>query len=267
MIPPATRDRIRESLRQEVGGFFTNTIRDARTCSVCTGPAAVQLCSKCANQRRQYGNQLADQVVLLAYAKGNMNHQSGFHVTGYKRPVNPSAECLRDLKLMMLGGTLLHGECIARAFGWWDTLTFVSSANRPGPRHPVVELARQVSDHRRHASRILLDIGPDIDAEPQRFPLPHRFIVSKRWHPSVEDRHVLVVDDTWVSGAKAQSAAIALKAAGARAVTVICVARWLNYLYNDGEHRPLISAATATYDALMCQYPAACMGREADVIA
>jgi hypothetical protein len=45
-----------------------------------------------------------------------------------------------------------------------------------------------------------------------------------RWQASCS-RHVLVVDDTWVSDDKAQSASLSLKAVGAAAVTVICIGR------------------------------------------
>ncbi|HYQ68602.1 hypothetical protein [Actinophytocola sp.] len=62
--------------------------------------------------------------------------------------------------------------------------------------------------------------------------------------------HVLVVEDTWVSGDKAQSAALALKAAGATRVTVLCVTRWLRYDWED--HRALIETLDEPYDAARC---------------
>lgn len=252
MISPEMRQQVRHNLHREVGGFFTNAIRSSSTCRVCTAPATAGLCAQCASHRSQYGNQLADQVVPLAYAKGNMNHQSGHHMYRYKNRINPSIECQRDLKLMILGATLLHGECIARAHGWWDVITFVSSETRPGTAHPVVELARQVvSRNEPEVIRILLGIGPDIEAEPKRFPLPERFIVADQWRASVAGRHVLIVDDTWVSGNKSQSAALALKAAGARAVTIICLARWLSPTFSV-EQDQFVRTAVAPYDALTC---------------
>jgi hypothetical protein len=39
---------------------------------------------------------------------------------------------------------------------------------------------------------------------------------------------VLVVDDTWVSGGSAQSAAVALKLAGARRVAIVVIGRHVN---------------------------------------
>lgn len=71
-----------------------------------------------------------------------------------------------------------------------------------------------------------------------------------KFQPAVVDKHVLVVDDTWGSGNKAQSAALALKAAGATCVTVLCATRWLRYDWAD--HRELIESLVEPYDAMRC---------------
>ncbi|TCJ31372.1 hypothetical protein E0504_48845 [Parafrankia sp. BMG5.11] len=44
---------------------------------------------------------------------------------------------------------------------------------------------------------------------------------------------VLVIDDTWTSGARAQSAAAALKLAGASKVGFVGVGRWFNADFAD----------------------------------
>jgi phosphoribosylpyrophosphate synthetase len=196
------------------------------------------------------------------YARDNMTprHQSAHHMYQYKHRIQPVEECRRDLKLMMLTATWLHGECIARTVGWWEVLTFTPSASRPGATHPVVELAKAVMPLKPEPESVLLDLGPDIAAEPKRWPLPHRFVISKQFAPKVAGRHVLVVDDTWVSGDKPQSVALALKAAGARAVTIVCIARWLNWTYNE-QHQRLISRLKAPYDARQCPVTgSACSG-------
>jgi hypothetical protein len=59
-----------------------------------------------------------------------------------------------------------------------------------------------------------------------------------------------VVDDTWVSGDKAQSAALALKAAGAARVTIFSAARWLRYDWSD--HRQLIDNLVPPYNPRCC---------------
>ena len=43
--------------------------------------------------------------------------------------------------------------------------------------------------------------------------------------------HVLLVDDTWARGGHAQSAALALRAAGAARISVLVAARWINEDY------------------------------------
>lgn len=252
MIPDEIAKQVRTRLYAQVGAFFTHTRRSPGRCGICTAPALADLCGGCADQRMIYGAELADLVVPLAYIKGWMNpaHQSEHHVRRYKHPVQPSPGCLADLKLMMLAGTLLHGGCIARTVGWWQVVTFVPSATRPGPEHPVADLARQVATHSLNTQRILLTLGPGFAAEPDRWPRPDRFVVLPEFVPVVAGRHVLVVDDTWVSGGKAQSAALALKAVGAAAVTIVCIGRWLSYRWN--EHRPLIDSLREPYDAMHC---------------
>lgn len=252
MNPDELAAQARARLYAEVGAFFTNTSRDPGRCAVCTAPATAGMCGGCAGQRMTYGTGLADLVVPLAYVQGWMRppHQSEHHVRRYKHPVQPSPVCLRDLKLMMLAGTLLHGQCIARTVGWWQVVTFVPSSSRPGPEHPVAELARQVAAHNLNAQRIVLALGPGIAVEPARWPRPDRFVVPPEFVPTVAGRHVLVVDDTWVSGGKAQSASLALKVAGAAAVTIVCIGRWLSYKWD--EHRPLIDSLGEPYDAMRC---------------
>lgn len=58
------------------------------------------------------------------------------------------------------------------------------------------------------------------------------------------------MDDTWTTGSKAQSAALAVRTAGARYVTLLCVARWCKHDWDD--HRALLDRFTDPYDAAMC---------------
>jgi hypothetical protein len=52
-----------------------------------------------------------------------------------------------------------------------------------------------------------------------------RFVVATP--DLVRGRHVLVPDDTWTTGARAQSMSLTLRAAGASGVSVMVLARWL----------------------------------------
>ena len=66
----------------------------------------------------------------------------------------------------------------------------------------------------------------------------------------VEGRHVLLLDDTWTTGSKLQSAAVALRQAGAAAVTGLCVARWCRWDWPD--HAALLDDLDVPYDPLLC---------------
>jgi len=44
----------------------------------------------------------------------------------------------------------------------------------------------------------------------------------------LSSQHVLILDDVWTTGSTAQSAALAVRRAGAAAVSVMVVGRWLN---------------------------------------
>lgn len=240
----------------DVGAFFSNTRRSAPwICKVCTGPAndhgARDMCSPCRSARETHGTELADLVVPLAYSKGRMPsmHQSAHHVRAYKE-TPPAPGCLQDLRLLAGAGAYLHGRCIASSVGSWQAVTFVPSADRPRNSHPVVNLARAVHDVRPSTTKVVLDIGPGLDSPPARTPRRDRFVVPAEFRMRVAGRHVLVVDDTWVSGNKSQSAALALKEAGAVRVTIYCVSRWLRYDWDD--HRRLIDRMVEPYDAMRC---------------
>lgn len=240
----------------EVGAFFCNTRRGTPdVCPVCTGPSPAHsgagLCAQCRGARETYGDGLADLVVPLAYAKAYMPsmHQSAHHVRAYKA-VPPAPKCAQDLRLMTVAAIYLHGRCIAATTGWWHAVTFVPSSARPGVEHPAADLARAAHSVDPSAAKVALGTGRGITEPPARAPRQDRFSVPGRYRPLVDGRHVLVVDDTWVSGDKAQSAALALKDAGAARVTVLCVTRWLRHDWPD--HRRLIETLDEPYDALRC---------------
>ena len=242
----------RERLLAEVGGIFSNTQRSSVTCAVCTGPSGAPLCPQCRAHRETFGDRLADLVLPLAYVRGRMRpaHQSEHHMYGYKG-IPPAPKCRRDLLLMVFAATSLHGDCIAKAVGSrWDAVTFVPSVNRPGRRdHPIAQLADQVISRQRPVWRPTVIPGPGA-SQVDRTPRADGFAVAASDREPLAGRHVLVVEDTWVSGAKAQSVAVALKDASASVVTVLAIGRWLRYDWKD--HKAFIDSLCQPYDALVC---------------
>ena len=247
-----TSPPLSDVVRRRVGGFFANTLRaEHDTCDVCTGPASSGICPPCRSQRVTFGNELADLVVPLTYVRARMSptYQSEHHMYAYKG-TPPARRCVDDLALTLVAGTVLHRDCIASVAGSpWQAVTFVPSARAQGSVHPAAQLARQVVEHGFPARPVGLQLGPSGD-DGRREVLSDRFVVPDRWRDRVVDRHVVVVDDAWVSGSKAQSAALALRAAKARWVTVLCVGRWLRHDWSD--HRDFMHRLTSPYDATRC---------------
>jgi orotate phosphoribosyltransferase len=93
-----------------------------------------------------------------------------------------------------------------------------SGRGRPGG-HPLPGLVRSCVA----VPLVGLSVAPEEAA--------HGRGVDPRWlrvDGPVAGADVLVVDDTWVSGGSAQSAAVALKLAGARRVAIVVIGRHVN---------------------------------------
>jgi pyrimidine operon attenuation protein/uracil phosphoribosyltransferase len=196
---------------------------------------------------------LADRVFILTYVRGYRPgpiHQSAYTVRFYKT-VPPVPRCAADMALMVRAAGMIHSDCVEKAAGApWSAVTFVSSASRPGAVHPVAELARQIKRNNAAENRLLLEPGTGFSAEPDRSVRPDRFMVPAAYVDRIRNRHVLLVDDTWTTGSKLQSAAVALHDAGARNVTALCVARWCRDDWP--EHRTFLDRLATPYDAMIC---------------
>jgi hypothetical protein len=74
--------------------------------------------------------------------------------------------------------------------------------------------------------------GGSVDLVPTPTATCARVVAADRFSldPDVrlDGRHVLILDDTWTTGSNAQSAALAVRRAGAAAVSVMVVGRWLS---------------------------------------
>lgn len=201
-----------------------------------------------------FGAQLADLVMPLAYAyrrsdehRGQSGrHQSEHHMWGYKNDP-PAPSCVTDLAMMLSVGTRFHRSCVAAHVGMsWHCWAVIPSSrhNRPG-EHPLVKVvqASRLSIEQVH---VVANGSPSDDRQVRI----DRFAVSEG--TSVARRHVLLIEDTWVTGASAQSAAVALKRAGAAAVSVLCLARWLREDPDRPIERNFFESLNTPYDPLIC---------------
>lgn len=120
-----------------------------------------------------------------------------------------------------------HGDCLRRGrAGGWDFITTVPSTGRPGP-HPLERALGLVpwlaAQHRETLVRGTGMMGHNVACDTG-------FVANS----DVRDARVLVVDDTFTTGARAQSAASALQLAGARVIAVVPIGRVIDP--SHGEH-------------------------------
>lgn len=208
------------------------------------GPAVCEICfDLTAGHRRCYGCAHAgdwlDAVAPISYS---VAHEQLHHaLAGYKRPPTVIARRFEiELAAVLWRHLAVHERCVARAAGTegFELLTTVPSSTRERDRsHPlhrmVGELTGPTRDrHERLLRRSTATVGP------------RRLSACK--FEAVRDLSgatVLLIDDTWTTGANARSAAAALKAAGARVVAAVVIGRHLNrdYLDNDRRLRALLS--------------------------
>jgi hypothetical protein len=122
-----------------------------------------------------------------------------------------------------------HGRCLAAALGGpVDVVLPVPSSSRPGraPLDRVPGLAGHVEQSLAPAASwrpsVLRRAGGPIG---HMRPSAAAFEVPAPFRPAVKGRRLVLLDDTYVSGSRAQSAAAALRRAGARATLIVTLGR------------------------------------------
>lgn len=210
---------IRDAIIRGGSAFLRNTRWEpGRTCETCAGAVkdGYPTCYQCHDRSRR--DDLADRFGAVTYAWPG--HQSERTMYGYKDPRGaPSSRAL--VQSLLVYAVVGHWDCISAPFGpptGWATVP--SLAGRPG-QHPLSVMASTLMAR-------LPEIPVRAAAEPHdpRGLHPENFEVAPG-PGNPRGAHVLLLDDTWTSGAHAQSAAASLKMAGAAHVTVLTVARWL----------------------------------------
>lgn len=241
MLALTAWDSVRRRLRAAMPSLYPLGPGEVR-CRVCRGPMrpGAARCYQCAWHDRLGRGLLADTVVPVSYAvKGT---RFAADLWRYKSWSVPDAR-VRTLMLALLLAFLHdHGGCVWRDAGMPapSRLAVVpSGCGRPGA-HPLLTMT---SPYLR-LPRVPLAIRPgsqgrDLDL--------NRFRAGR----AAAGASVLLVDDTWVSGASAQSAAAALRLAGARHVAIVVLGRHLNPA--DRDIAPLAARLVpGPYDPACC---------------
>lgn len=253
---------VRDGLRQRVGTFFRNAVWiPQRTCADCAAPVDGYVrCFRCQKEGVRDGKPIFDAVMPLTYAFCRLGsrreregkHQSEQHMWSYKSRY-PGPGCVADLSMMLGTAVLWHKRCAEiKASAAWDVWTTVPSSRqeRVG-EHPLTRIGRSTGLGRRGSGCQLdyTELTLNGKCSPERAVIEDLYQV--RDAGCVVGRHVLLIEDTWVTGASARSAALALRRAGASAVTVLCLSRWLRADGPAGT-ADFHAGLTDPYDPLIC---------------
>lgn len=175
-------------------------------------------CSACARNWR-----FLEAMVPISYSvsDGQLHHA----LASYKRLAGVSARQLTlGLAAVLWRHLACHERCLARAAGV-DAFTLVTTVPSSSPdrdaAHRLRELAGLVTPLRGRYERVLRRSAAPAAS--------HQLCVDK-YAPlrDLTGHAVLLIDDTWTRGANAQSAAAALKAAGAETVAAVVIGRYVN---------------------------------------
>jgi predicted amidophosphoribosyltransferase len=157
------------------------------------------------------------------------------------------AQLQRDLGALLWRFLHIHEACLARACGVrdFDLVTTVPSSDPERDEfHPLPDIVGRICvPTRDRYARVLA--RSDKEVEPREVdPAKYRAVEH------VSGRRVLLVDDTWTTGANVQSAAGALHNAGAEVVGAVVIGRHIHDDYGSNAER--LRALPSPFDWTTC---------------
>lgn len=216
-------------LSDPYGNFMLGPRRGPGVCDVCfTFTDGYERCYTCARVE-----QVLDAVAPISYS---VAHEQLHHVLAtYKRLHHQVARHLGVQLAAVLWRFLAeHERCLASAAGvpGFDLVATVPSGVRErDERHPLRWIVADLIGPTTDRYERLLARSPH-DTRPHEFD-PAKYVALR----ALAGQSVLLIDDTWTTGANAQAAATALKAAGAGSVAAVVVGRHVNRDWGDNERR------------------------------
>jgi predicted amidophosphoribosyltransferase len=202
------------------------------TCWTAVDPG-YRLCYLCRVARGGHGRRLAEVVVPIALAV--KRQQFAHELWHYKYDADGRVRQRLEIQLAAVLWRFLglHEAHIAQAVGVprFDIVTTVPGTRQRIDDHPLVRIVGTLVGQTRDRYQPALTPGPDASAE-------GRAVLIGRYRATqalAGDPAVLLIDDTWTTGGRAQSAAIALHDAGAAKVAVVVLGRHFDRSFGSGE--------------------------------
>ena len=233
------RITLTETIRAVVGSYTCATVRDPIACQRCAGSKndGFPTCYKCGHYPT---TAQPDCAGFGTYAEAG--DTAGRGMRGYK--ANPPTTAGQMLVALMLAHGYRHRACAERVVG--APITHFALVPSTSGNHPPA-LGRYLPPQVR---RDLAEIPLRHNAGPKPRGISEALFSADRVGGSP---HVLLLDDTWVSGGNMLSAVRALRAAGAGAVTAYCVARWVDFTTSQPSLSRYIRTNTE-YNTTVCPF-------------
>jgi predicted amidophosphoribosyltransferase len=232
----------------ELSALYENVLLGPRrgpdVCRTCFNfTAGYATCWACA-----HGQPSLDAVAPISYSVSR--EQLHHALASYKRLDPDLARHLQAILAAILWRFLTgHETCIAGQAALTHRFDLVTTVPSGDPardeRHPLRTIVGELVGPTRDRYRRLLRRRTDTEPEPRSFS-PTKFEATTGLH----NQSVLLIDDTWTTGASAQSAAAALKAAGAEHVAAVVIGRHLNREWHENDRR--IRGIARPFDWQVC---------------
>lgn len=230
----------------ELSALYQNFMLNPRpgpgVCATCFNLTdGYSRCYACA-----HGEPVLDAVAPISYsvAREQLHHT----LASYKRLNGEVARRLgAGLAAVLWRFLAAHEGCVARSAGTsrFELVTTVPSGDRErDERHPLRWIVGELVGPTRGRHQRLLRRS-DLDV-PQREFNRGKYVAVR----ALDAQPVLLIDDTWTTGSNAQSAAAALKAAGAGRIAAVVIGRHLNRDWHENDHR--LGRIAAPFDWTTC---------------
>jgi hypothetical protein len=217
-------------------------------CAVCrSGPGpGYAVCFSCQEVMRQVSHPVTNVIPISLYT---LNSQLWHVLRNYKDGSGRTAELLATQVAAILARfTALHLRCVAAVLGGDPAVVTSVPSTRPQPRpgrHPLETAIMRVG-RLAPLYRPLLAHGPVyVDhnlADDEAFTVPRR----------LSGERVLLLDDTFTTGARLHSAASALRLNGASAVAAVVIGRVIDPEWNENCRRIWDQAREAQFTFGQC---------------
>jgi hypothetical protein len=213
----------------------------AGVCDVCHGAPnpGYARCHSCALTTSQVSHPVTRVVPITLYVPMSPMHTL---LRSYKDgPPSVQRRLRPRLGALLTRFLSHHTACIGR----WDTVTIVPSSRGRADPHPLERVVRMDT---RHASVYRGLLRPGSYHAQHRHGSDHAFDMQE----AVAGRQVLLIDDTFTSGAEVQSAASALHLHGASVTAVVVIGRYLDPDFSDNVRALWDRARTGPFDFTRC---------------